>query len=211
MQAFSFDTVDSTNDAARRLIAEGRLRGRGYVLAREQTAGRGTNGRSWISPKDAGIYLSLVRTEAGLFTPDMRNLTLAAGAACAKALREATGITEIRLKPVNDLLARDRKVGGILTESDIESGRMKSLIVGVGVNVRVADRVLPADAMPPISLEECLGSESVDDALFAGLVERLVANLDGTITQFLSGGAADAGRAWGRYLEPRFSGLEGGS
>ena len=88
MNSFRIDTVDSTNDEAKRLIAEGRLRGRGYVLAREQTAGRGTQGRSWLSPRDAGLYLSVARTGVEPPSPNVAQLTLAAGAACVEAIHE---------------------------------------------------------------------------------------------------------------------------
>lgn len=200
MQAFNFDTVDSTNDAALRLIAEGRLRGSGYVLAREQTAGRGTQGRSWVSPRDAGIYLSIVRTDAGFATPDTRVLTLAAGVACAEALGEATGLTAIRLKPINDLIARGGKLGGILTECAVESGELQSVIVGIGINLRIADRSLPAGSMPPICLEDLMAPDSMDETLAPLIVERLVTNVDAYVGQVLRGEAGDARRTWERYL-----------
>lgn len=60
MQLFRFDSVDSTNELAKRMIREGRIRESCCVVAREQTAGRGSRGRSWVSPRDAGIYLTIV-------------------------------------------------------------------------------------------------------------------------------------------------------
>ena len=191
MLAFHFDTVDSTNDAARRLIAEGRLRGCGYVLAREQTAGRGTHGRTWISPRDAGIYLSVVRTNGGQATANTSLITTAAGLACVSGLTAVTGLTTIRLKPVNDLMAHGRKLGGILTECEIESGAMKSLIVGIGLNLRVADRELPPGAIPPIALEECLAPSGLDCQLAQRIVDRLVTDVDAAMTQVVRGWPAE--------------------
>jgi BirA family transcriptional regulator, biotin operon repressor / biotin---[acetyl-CoA-carboxylase] ligase len=187
MQAFHFDTVDSTNDAARRLIAEGRLKGRGYVLARAQIAGRGTHGRSWISPRDAGVYLTVARTDAGPVSPDLQTLTLLVGTKCAKVVADTTGLTSIQLKPVNDLIIHGRKLGGILAECEIESGQLKSLVVGVGINVRVAERPLPAEALSPICLEDCLGPDSVNDALWARIIEGIVGQVDAAITDVLLG------------------------
>ena len=68
MQSFHFDTVDSTNEAAKRMIRSGELRQPAYLLALEQTAGRGSRGRRWASPKDAGIYLSVVEFPREPFT-----------------------------------------------------------------------------------------------------------------------------------------------
>ncbi|HKQ47962.1 MAG TPA: biotin--[acetyl-CoA-carboxylase] ligase [Phycisphaerae bacterium] len=201
MQEFHFDSVDSTNDAARRLIAEGRLCGRGHVLAREQTAGRGTHGRTWVSPRDAGIYLSVVYTQAGPASADLRGVTTAAGLACAEALRKITGLTAIRLRPINDLIVHCRKLGGILTECEIESGELKSLIVGVGINTRIADRPLPPGAMAPICLEECLGLGSVSEALTARIVNELIGTLQNSVAKELLGGGGPA---------ERFPGVEGG-
>jgi BirA family biotin operon repressor/biotin-[acetyl-CoA-carboxylase] ligase len=197
MHAFHFDTVDSTNDAAQRLIADGRLRGRGYVLAREQTAGRGTQGRTWVSPRDAGIYLSIVRADAGPMTADTQRLTVAAGNACIEALTEVTGLATIRLKPINDLIVGERKLGGILAECAVESSTIKSLIVGIGINVRIVDRPLPAGAMPPISLEECMSPRGIDDPLFRRLVDRLVSQVDACVTRALRGPTAEVRPSWG--------------
>ncbi len=199
MQAFYFDSVDSTNDAAKRLIAEGRLHGRGYVLARGQTAGRGTQGRSWLSPLDAGIYLSIVRTDMAPASADTRDLTLAAGAACAEAIQEVTSLP-IQLKPINDLIADGRKLGGILTECVIESGKMSSLIIGIGVNLRRADRPLPPDVMAPVSLEELLPSGALESLKATRLVERIATTVDAYITRVLTGDIEGVRQAWERLL-----------
>jgi biotin-[acetyl-CoA-carboxylase] ligase BirA-like protein len=168
MQAFYFDRVDSTNDQAGRLLREGRIGDSAYVVARGQSAGKGNRGRKWASPDDAGIYLTVVDRPAhsdgdprrlNPAAPVLLHLfTRAAGVACAETLRERTNV-DVRLKPINDLYVDGRKLGGILTEAVIEQGCIRALITGVGINVRRAERALPADHVRPISLEELMPPE----------------------------------------------------
>ena len=159
-QAFHFDSVDSTNEAAKRLIQSNAIHGRAYVLAREQTAGRGQRGRLWLSPRDAGIYLTTVDFPNALPTPVTNLFTLGAGIACAEVLRERTGV-DVRLKPINDLYVDGRKLGGILTEAILEQSNLRALITGVGINLRRAERILPSDHdhLQPICLEELMPHE----------------------------------------------------
>ncbi len=176
MQAFHLDTVDSTNEVAKRLIAEGRLNARGYVLAREQTSGRGQRGRVWVSPPDAGIYLSVVDRPSG-GDPDLSLYTRAAGVACASVLSEATGL-DIRIKPVNDLYVEGRKLGGILTEAMIEYGTLRALITGIGINTRAVPRDVHDALVAPISLQDLLSPQQFafldTNALAARIAQKVI-------------------------------------
>jgi BirA family biotin operon repressor/biotin-[acetyl-CoA-carboxylase] ligase len=174
VQVFRYETVESTNETAKRLIGERAVRGPAYVTAREQTAGKGTRGRKWASPKDAGIYLSVIEIANGaaerrasrLIEPTL--FTLAAGVACAECLRRLVGVA-VELKPINDLYAEGGKLGGILTEAVIERGTITALVTGIGINVLRVPRILEDTRARAISLEELL-----DPGLQAELdVERL--------------------------------------
>lgn len=163
MQAFYVDTVDSTNEEAKRLLRAGRIDRVGYVHAREQTAGKGNYSRTWLSPRDRGIYMSVIECAPSeslsidtLFTP-------AAGVACATVLREVTGL-DVRLKPINDLYVGDRKLGGVLVESLIEAGRIRAVITGIGINTHAADLPVPRGSAPPVSLQDLM-----EPAEFEGL------------------------------------------
>ncbi|GMU32944.1 MAG: hypothetical protein AMXMBFR20_08160 [Planctomycetia bacterium] len=173
MNLIRLETVDSTNDAAKRLIADGSLSENVIVIAREQTVGRGTHGRSWLSPRDAGLYFSIVTLDAGPATPDLTTHTLAAGVACAETLIAATGL-EIRLKPINDLIAGGGKLGGILVESLVESGRVRALITGIGINTHDADRPLPPDALPAVSLQQLLPAAVFNELNLSELTNGIV-------------------------------------
>ena len=126
-----FESLPSTNlEAARRAIygaAEGLC-----IVSREQTAGRGRLQRQWISPKDAGLYFSIV------LRPQFEQnswslLTLMAAVAVKDALREACSL-ETDIKWPNDILANDRKLCGILAET-VETPLGRAVVAGIGINL----------------------------------------------------------------------------
>lgn len=154
VQVFHFDTIDSTNAAAKRLLRAGEISDVALIVVREQTHGRGTRDRAWISPVGAGIYMTVVmRVDASVCIAP-RTVTPAVGAACVDVLRDATQ-RPIEQRGVNDLYFDDRKLGGILTEAMAEAGVVDAVLVGVGINIRAgAVKLPPDDPTRPIALEE---------------------------------------------------------
>src|SRR5215210_7310058 len=126
-----FDSLPSTNTEAARQAALGAPEGL-CVVAREQTAGRGRRARSWVSPKDAGLYVSIVLRPA-LEARRWPLITLAAALAVRDALLEACELNA-DIKWPNDLLADGRKLCGILAET-AEGARGHAVVLGVGVNL----------------------------------------------------------------------------
>jgi BirA family biotin operon repressor/biotin-[acetyl-CoA-carboxylase] ligase len=127
-----FESLPSTNDLAREMAQSGESEGL-VVLARQQTAGRGRQGRSWSSPSGEGLYVSI------LLRPDIKPadspvITLAAAVAVAETMGQVYRITP-DIKWPNDVLARGRKICGILVESAIEANRLLYAVMGIGVNL----------------------------------------------------------------------------
>jgi len=125
-----YDTVGSTNteaaDHARRGADEGLC-----IIAREQTAGRGRYGRTWVSGKDAGLYMSLV-LRPGIEQQRLPLITLLAGVAVHDSLTEF-GISP-DIKWVNDVLVNGKKICGILADA-VETSRGIAVILGIGINL----------------------------------------------------------------------------
>ena len=153
-----FDTLASTNQSAWDWVEQGA--GAGTVLiARQQTAGRGQWGRTWVSAT-GGLYLSLV-LEPEMAIAEATLLTLASAWGIAIGL-ENLGMP-IHLKWPNDLVSGGRKVGGILTETRISTyatanGQkpcIQMAVVGVGINW---ENPLPPNAM---SLQQLLPDSRV--------------------------------------------------
>src|ERR1051326_8777043 len=124
------ETIDSTNLEAIRQAKSGAKEGV-CIVAREQTAGRGRLDRTWQSPKDAGLYLSLVlrpRIEMNKWPL----LSLTSALAVSDALVRACSL-KADIKWPNDVCVNDRKLCGILAET-IETPTGPAAIVGIGIN-----------------------------------------------------------------------------
>jgi BirA family biotin operon repressor/biotin-[acetyl-CoA-carboxylase] ligase len=127
-----FARVDSSNACAAQLAAHGAAAGT-LVLADEQTAGRGSGGRSWHSPRGVGLYLSLVLRPKSLPNPHLMPLLAGLGAALAvERLIDGGGVA---IKWPNDIIIRDRKVGGVLSEASWSGERLNHVVLGIGLNV----------------------------------------------------------------------------
>lgn len=145
------DRVDSTNAHAISL-APG-LTGPAWVIAGEQTAGRGRRGRPWISPR-GNFYGSLILRPEG----PADQVALYSFVA-ALALRDAcVALTDLpaafSLKWPNDVLLNGGKLAGILLESSGAAGRVSHLVIGIGINLIGAPPVEAVEpgAVPPVSL-----------------------------------------------------------
>ncbi len=126
-----FDTTDSTNTQAKTLARQG-AEPFSLVVANEQTAGKGRLGRSFYSPADSGIYLSLILRPTFDIT-DATIITTACSVAVAMAIKKVCGIA-VQIKWVNDLLFEGKKVCGILTESESTNGKLSFIVLGIGIN-----------------------------------------------------------------------------
>jgi BirA family biotin operon repressor/biotin-[acetyl-CoA-carboxylase] ligase len=134
LEVFCFDQIDSTNKEAKRMLSNGFSK-EALLVAAEQTAGRGRLGRSFYSPADTGVYMTvLLHPSAEIST--VLNITSAAALAVCLAIEELTDLLP-GIKWVNDIYLNRKKVGGILTEAvtDVESGTVQSVLVGIGINV----------------------------------------------------------------------------
>jgi BirA family biotin operon repressor/biotin-[acetyl-CoA-carboxylase] ligase len=129
------DVLPSTNDRLKEL-ARGGAPAWTVVLADEQTAGRGRQGRAWESPK-GGLYLSVLLRPS---SASAALLPLAAGVAVAEALGHF-GVPA-QLKWPNDVLLEGRKLAGILAEASSSASALEWVVLGIGVNVDA--RALPA-------------------------------------------------------------------
>ena len=127
-----FETLDSTNDLAKELAARGAPEGT-VVVAETQTGGRGRLGREWNSPPGVGLYVSLVLRPM-LPPMELPQITLTTAVAVVRAVRRVAGVAP-GIKWPNDLLFNGKKLGGILTEMETESDRIRHVVVGLGLNV----------------------------------------------------------------------------
>lgn len=124
--------VDSTNNLAKNLANDGCNDGM-LVVCDYQTKGKGRLGRSWISEKSAGLYMSVV-LRPKIMPFEAPQLTLVAGIACAKVLKNITGL-DCNIKWPNDIIVNGKKIVGILTEMSAEMESVRYVVVGIGINI----------------------------------------------------------------------------
>ena len=188
------DECDSTNDEAARLARAGARHGT-VVIARAQRAGRGRDGRSWASPRDAGLYLSaVIRTPLPLI--DVPPITLAIGVGLCDAAR-ALGVPAA-LKWPNDALVGGKKLAGVLVEAHSQGHRVDAVIVGIGVNLSTAVGWSPELAATATSMEQAAGAP-VDRAAF---IDQLLAQVERWIDRYIASGIAVIAPAWRDRMAP---------
>jgi BirA family biotin operon repressor/biotin-[acetyl-CoA-carboxylase] ligase len=163
-----FESLPSTNTEAMKRATEGAAEGL-CVVAGEQTAGRGRLQRQWLSPKDAGLYFSIV-LRPRLEQASWPLLTLMAAVAVHDALLETCALTT-DIKWPNDILANEKKLCGILAET-VETPLGRAAIVGIGINL--TDRSFPTELESvATSVEACTSRRPDLEVVLAGLARSL--------------------------------------
>ena len=157
------DVTGSTNDD---LLEAGKLgapHGTG-LAARAQTAGRGRRGHKWDST--AGNLLLSIVLRPRVDPAKYSGLAAVSGLAVLEALEKQGLANEIGLKWPNDLVARGRKLGGILVEAARDNEGKPFAVCGIGVNVNYAPSEVPDGGLPAIGLSDLNESvPSVDTLL----------------------------------------------
>lgn len=157
-------SVDSTNRLLQQMLREGATHGT-VVVANAQTAGRGRQGRTFYSPAGTGLYFSVLVSQS-ISLQDAPLVTACTAVATARAIDKLYQ-THTQIKWVNDLYLDGKKCCGILTEGSVslESGKMESVIIGIGINIRSTGTALPEQLHnKATSLEEAIPGCHVERA-----------------------------------------------
>lgn len=157
----------STQDLARAEAEAGAPAGT-VVIAETQTAGRGRFGRRWVSPPGQNLYLTMITRP---LVERLRLLSIVAPLAVTLAVEDVAGLRP-RIKWPNDVLAGDRKLAGILIESEIAGPEVKYALVGIGLNVNFD--IDPGSEIADIatSLKREVGHEVSRERLLLALLSR---------------------------------------
>jgi len=194
-QPIWFAEVGSTSDEAKGRAGAGEPEGT-LVVAERQSAGRGRRGRAWESPS-GGLWFSLI-LRPGVAPRRVAAITLVMAEAVAEAIEEVAGLSA-GIKWPNDVLVgavgAEKKVAGILTEMASGPERVEYLVVGVGVDVDIDERRLPAElGTVATSLSAVAGRKIDRTALLASMLDHI-----GRFYQeFLEGAEAELVARWRR-------------
>lgn len=184
--------VDSTSTLLLERAAAGAPAG-AVVAAEWQAAGRGRFGRAWHAGVGGALAFSLLwRFAQGAGA--LSGLSLAVGVALARAL-EAAGARGVALKWPNDVLWRDAKLAGILTELQGDALGPTAAVIGVGLNVRLSEATRGRIGQAAADMETACGAAPDRNQLLA----RLLAELHGVLEAFAVRGFAPLRAEWQRY------------
>ena len=141
-----FEKIDSTNDEAKRITNSNEFN---IIIAEEQSKGRGRKGNNWFSPNSGNIYMTLF-TENQLSEDPASLIT---GVVCRNSIRNINERINISLKWPNDILYKNKKVGGILVEKEHYEKKIKT-IIGIGINLSLKNKESSWGDLSEFNLQE---------------------------------------------------------
>ena len=127
-----FDEIDSTNDEAKRINLKNDFH---LIVAEKQTKGRGRHGKKWSSPDLGNIYMTICTQNDLSFAP----ISMLTGLICKDIIVKMNNSLNIKLKWPNDILFKNKKIGGILVEKELFDSKIKT-IVGIGINIKLNEK-----------------------------------------------------------------------
>ena len=182
--------LESTNHYLKQKIQQGVDNGH-VCISESQSEGRGTRGRTWISPFGRNIYLSLL-WKFDCSPSELGGLSLAVGVAVARAIEEA-GAADVKLKWPNDLVWKDQKLGGLLLEMTGEASGPCQVVIGVGVNVSMPESVGRSIDQPWIDMNTALSNKPVSRNKLAGSILK---HLCSVLSEFQDTGFTATREEW---------------
>jgi len=184
----------STNTAAMALAQKGAEDGT-VVVAERQTAGRGRLGRSWYSPAGENLYCSVIvrQTQSQTRLDEWLSwLPLLSAVAAAHAI-QAVAALQARLKWPNDILINQRKLGGVLCESNSSRTQGRFVVVGIGINVNILRNAFPDDLR---DLATSLAAEAGHPINRVALLSALLSELEIRIENLAAQQSAEVKREY---------------
>jgi BirA family biotin operon repressor/biotin-[acetyl-CoA-carboxylase] ligase len=172
IKKIQLDSIPSTNAFIKDLLQRQNLDDFTLVVTDEQTSGRGQMGASWESKKGRNIALSLYKTFDKVLVEQQFFISMAVSLAVYDTLKTFIS-SKIEVKWPNDILVEGKKVAGILIETTLNSNRIQSAIIGIGINVNQTSFVNLPMAQSLIQLTGTpLDRDEVIDKLMSNLEKR---------------------------------------
>ncbi len=190
---YYYDSVDSTQTEAHKLINEGAPEGT-IVIADEQTSGKGRLAREWHSLKQKGVWMSLI-IKPNLPPQQAPQYTLITAVAIARTIEQLTELTP-EIKWPNDILINGKKVVGILTELQAEADQIKALIIGIGMNVNHKQEDFPKLLQP---IATSLAIEKGEKVSRVKFIQTFLKIFEDYNTLYLEKGFAPLKMLWENY------------
>ena len=169
IEIFVSQSTGSTNEDAKNFLSE-----QSSLLSvhtsEQQVAGKGRNGKKWISPKGKNIYLS-IGWLSNLKYSQLDGLSLAIGTILASSLKKFTQ-NQVGIKWPNDLLVKNKKISGILIET-IDLDKKIGVVIGIGINVHMSEEEGKEIDQSWISLDEVTDSKNNRNEIIGDIVNKV--------------------------------------
>lgn len=185
------ETIDSTQTLAHQLALEGAKHGT-IVIADEQTKSRGRVSKKWYSPKEEGIWLSII-LRPNILPYLAPQLTLLTATVLANVLDEYCNV-QPQIKWPNDILINSKKISGILTEMQAEQDNVLYVIVGIGININQTE------------IEEEIENRATSLRLetnkqweIVPLIQKILTSFEEKYDHYLDQGFQDVKKTWENY------------
>ena len=174
MRLIKLDAIDSTNDFLKAMANNQPVENFTVVTAEHQTRGKGQMGAIWQSEEGKNLVMSVLINEALPEISKLFVLNYAVSLAVIEAL-QTFQIEDIAIKWPNDIMAGNKKIGGILIENNIKSDGSISAVVGIGLNVNQQD----FERLPKAtSLKLFSGAEFNRNDILEQIVKQLKIHID---------------------------------
>lgn len=177
-EIYSYKTIGSTNETARRMAESGATEGT-IILADRQTKGRGRLGRSWHSPASLGLHFSLI-LRPRIPIDRVPALSLVAALAVCRVTDRVAGL-ESGVKWPNDCLIGKRKMAGILVEVSAELDSLSYAILGIGININHQKKDFPRGLR---SIATSIAIESGQTIERVGFLQKLIYEFEKSYNNF---------------------------
>lgn len=185
--------VASTQIDAHRAAIEGAEHGT-VIIADEQVAGKGRMDRSWHSPKQQGIWMSII-LRPKILPYQAPQITLLAATVLAEIMKEKMNIIP-GIKWPNDLLIDGKKVAGILTEMQAEHDQIQYIVLGIGMNVNQSISTFPEDIKQTAT---SIKNETNQEWSLKEIIQQILSTFETTYEQFLDKGFSGIKEKWETY------------
>lgn len=192
-EVIHFYNTESTNNEAKKMAADGAVEGT-IVVSEAQNGGRGRLSRAFFSPESKGIWLSVILRPS--FAPQHASkCTLMAAVAVTKAIEKMAGI-RLGIKWPNDIFYGGKKVVGILTEMNAEMDAVNYIVIGIGINVNIAQTDFPDELQTIATSLQAISGNVIDRK---ELLSQVLIELETAYQEVLKNGFRSVLNEWKVY------------
>lgn len=171
-----YNTLDSTNKEAHRLLAQGTVLNGLTILANHQTEGRGQMGRAWISEPGSHLAMTVIYYPARLNPSELPTLGMKISLGIVNALEQLDASIHPLIKWPNDIYADGKKLCGLLIENALSGSSVQHSVIGIGMNIN--ENHFPAEIPNAISLFKLTGTTHDIPAIALRIREHVLSILD---------------------------------